>query len=274
MRQPTPATPHLPQPRHHTFLGRVLAGLRNNFIAGVVVIAPIGLTVWLIWTAVGWVDSFVWPFVPRYYHPDVAINRWLGNAPGTEGWIDIDVRGVGVVVFLVFTVLVGWIAKGLVGRSLLRAGEDVLGRVPVVRPVYNGLKQIAETVFAQSEAKFDQIVLVEFPRKGLWSIAFVSTTPRGEIGRRLRDATGEEIIALFRPMTPNLTAGFLMFTRRSEVIPLNLTLEEAAKIIISAGLVHPAEAGFAEAGPAGVLGPGLAEAEIGGRPVTLTPVDR
>ena len=231
MRPPTP--PHAPS-------GRLLTALRNNFFAGVVVIAPIGLTVWLIWTITGWVDDVVMPFVPRYYHPDIALNRWVGNAPNSEDWIDIDVRGVGVVVFLIFTVIVGWIAKGIVGRSLIRTGEDVVGRVPIIRPVYNGLKQIAQTVFNQSESRFERICLVEFPRKGLWSIAFIASPVRGEVRQRLGvENGGEEMLTLFRPMTPNATNGFLLFARRSEVIELDMSLEDAAKLVISAGLVYP-----------------------------------
>ncbi len=240
MRPPSPT----PQPPvSHPTSGRFLTALRNNFFAGVVVIAPIGLTVWLIWTITGWVDDVVMPFVPRYYHPDIALNRWVGNPAGSDDWIAIDVRGVGVVVFLIFTVIVGWVAKGIVGRSFIRTGEDIVGRVPVIRPIYSGLKQIAQTVFNQSESRFDRICLVEFPREGLWSIAFIASPMRGEIRERLSaENGGEEMLTLFRPMTPNATAGFLIFARRSEIIELDMSLEDAAKLVISAGLVYPEEA--------------------------------
>ncbi|TNC67581.1 DUF502 domain-containing protein [Rubellimicrobium roseum] len=240
MRPPEPVTP--PPRQQHWLVTRILGALRNNFFAGVVVIAPIGLTVWLIWTAVGWVDNVVMPFVPNYWHPDSIINRWLGHARGSPGWIELDIRGVGVVVFLVFTVLIGWVAKGLIGRSLLRTGEEVVGRVPVIRSVYNAVKQISETVFTQSDARFEKACLVEFPRKGMWSLAFISAPLRGEIRHRLADASGEEMVSLFRPITPNATTGYLLFVRRSEVIELDMTLEDAAKIVISAGLVYPGEA--------------------------------
>lgn len=225
-----------PPRRHHSFLGGILASLRNNFIAGVVVIAPIGLTVWLIWTLLGWVDGFVWPFVPNYYHPDSIINRIFGWT-GEEA-VAVNVRGVGVIVFLLFTILVGWIAKGLIGRSLLRWGEDLVGRLPFVRSVYNGLKQIAETVFSQSGTNFDKVCLVEYPRPGVWAIAFVSARAKGEIARKI-DAGGSEVISIFMPTTPNPTTGFLMFVRRSEVIELEMSFEQAAKLLISAGLVYP-----------------------------------
>lgn len=245
-----------PEPPRHSFLARLLAAARNNFFAGVVVIAPIGLTVWLIWTVVGWVDDVVMPFVPRYYHPDAFLNRWLGIPRGSDEWIELDVRGVGVVVFLIVTFLVGWIAKGIVGRSVLRTGEDLLGRVPVVRPLYNGLKQVAETLFAQAEGpRFDRICLVEFPRKGLWSVAFIAGPARGEVRARLGErAMDDEIITLFRPMTPNATAGFLLFAHRSEVVELDMSLEDAAKLVISAGIVFPEEGQPADARVAAELG--------------------
>ena len=224
-----------PPRRHHSFLGGILARLRNNFIAGVVVIAPIGLTVWLIWTLLGWVDGFVWPFVPNYYHPDSIINRIFGLTG--EDAVEVNVRGVGVIIFLVFTILVGWIAKGLIGRSLLRWGEDLVGRLPVVRSIYNGLKQIAETVFTQQEASFDKVCLIEYPRKGVWAIAFVSARAKGEIARRL--GQDNDLVGVFMPTTPNPTTGFLMFVPRADIIELDMTLEGAAKLIISAGLVYP-----------------------------------
>jgi uncharacterized membrane protein len=225
-----------PPRRHHSFLGGILASLRNNFIAGVVVIAPIGLTVWLIWTLLGWVDGFVWPFVPNYYHPDSIINRFFGLQG--EDAVQVNVRGVGVIVFLLFTILVGWVAKGLIGRSFIRWGEDIVGRLPFVRSIYTGLKQIAETVFSQNGTSFDKVCLVEYPRKGVWAIAFVSARAKGEIARKI-DAESSDIISIFMPTTPNPTTGFLMFVPRSEVIELDMSFEQAAKLLISAGLVYP-----------------------------------
>ncbi|EPX86140.1 hypothetical protein ruthe_00949 [Rubellimicrobium thermophilum DSM 16684] len=233
-----PAKP--PRPRHW-LITRIASAIRNNFFAGVVVIAPLGLTVWLIWTAVGWVDGFVMPFVPRYWHPDAMINRWLGNPRGSPEWIDVNIRGVGVVVFLIFTVLIGWMAKGLIGRSLLRAGEEILGRVPVVRSVYNAVKQIAETLISNSEVKFEKACLVQFPRKDCWTIAFITAPAKGELRERLSDGEDDPWVCLFRPNTPNATTGYLFFVRRSEIIELDMTLEDAAKLVISAGLVYPGE---------------------------------
>ncbi|PZX18507.1 putative membrane protein [Palleronia aestuarii] len=210
--------PDLPTPR------RTLAGtLQASFLTGLVVIAPIGLTVWLIWAIIGWVDGFVLPFVPNRFKP--------------EQYIGINLRGVGVIFFFFFTILVGWFAKGFIGRSFLRWGESLVDRTPVVRSVYNGLKQIAETVFAQKESSFDKAVLVEYPRKGLWAIAFIATDARGEIADGIpRDGAKA---AVFLPTTPNPTSGFLLFVPHEDLITLEMSVEDAAKLVISAGLVYP-----------------------------------
>ncbi|SFQ20821.1 DUF502 domain-containing protein [Tranquillimonas alkanivorans] len=201
----------------------VLARLRANFLTGLVVIAPIGLTFWLIWAVVGWVDAFVLPLVPNRFRP--------------EQYIGINLRGVGVIFFLIFTIIIGYLAKGLIGRSLLRFAEGLVDRMPVVRSVYNGLKQIAETVFAQTETSFDKACLVEYPRRGIWSIAFISTTARGEIDETI--PVGDRKLSVFLPTTPNPTSGFLLFVPESDVIELDMTVEDAAKLVISAGLVYP-----------------------------------
>lgn len=216
----------------------LISGLRNNFLAGIVVIAPIGLTIWLIWSVVGWVDGFVWPLVPDYYHPTQIVNRILGNdSPMSPDYIQVNVRGLGVILFLVVTIAVGWIAKGIIGRRFLVWGESLVGRMPVVRSIYNGAKQLAETVFAQSETSFDEACLIEYPRKGVWAIGFISTKAKGEMAEKV-PADGD-IMTVFLPTTPNPTSGFLLFIPRSDLTMLDMSVEDAAKLVISAGLVYP-----------------------------------
>jgi len=146
----------------------------------------------------------------------------------------LDLRGVGVVIFLVFTVVVGWIAKGILGRSLIAWGESMVDRMPIVRSIYSGVKQVAETVFNQSEAKFDKACMIEYPRPGVWAIGFVSTSAKGEILMRLPE---DDVLTVFLPTTPNPTSGFLLYVPRRDVIYLDMSVEDAAKLIISAGLV-------------------------------------
>lgn len=201
----------------------LFGGFRASFLTGLVVIAPIFLTAWLIWTVAGWVDSWVLPFVPIWLRPDQ--------------YVGLNVRGIGVLLFLIFTIIVGWAAKGIIGKRMILWGESLLQSLPVVRSVYNGLKQIAETVFAQSDTSFDKACLVEYPRKGIWAIAFISTSAKGEIAGTIPSEGGKT--AIFLPTTPNPTSGFLLFVPTSDVMELNMSVEDAAKLVISAGLVYP-----------------------------------
>ncbi len=212
-------TPFEPERRKPGLFSR----LRASFLTGIVVIAPVSLTIWLIWTIMGWVDGFVLPLVPSRFNP--------------EQYIGINLRGVGVIFFLVFTVVVGWIAKGLIGRSLIRFAESLVERMPVVRSIYSGVKQIAETIFAQSERNFEKACLIQYPRKGIWAIGFISTEAKGEISDRAE--TMGKLISVFVPTTPNPTSGFLLFFPKEDVIELDMSIEDAAKLVISAGLVYP-----------------------------------
>ena len=205
----------------------LIARLRNNFLTGLIVIAPIGLTFWLIWSVIGWIDGFVLPFVPRRFNLDL----WLAENVN----FPIDVRGIGVGIFLLFTVLVGWIAKGFIGRAILRWAEGMVASLPVVRSIYAGIKQIAETILNQDQQSFERACLVEYPRRGIWAIGFISTSAKGEIAAR----AAEPLVSVFLPTTPNPTSGFLLFVPSDDVVVLDMSVEDAAKLVISAGLVYP-----------------------------------
>ena len=225
----TPFDPDPVQPPKRGLLSRI----RGNFLTGLVVIAPVGLTIWLIWSVVGWIDGFVLPLVPQTYHPDRLIQDLLGLDPLAQ----INVRGIGVVIFLIFTVFVGWLAKGIIGRSFIRFSESLVERTPVVRSIYSGIKQISETIFAQNERSFETACLIEYPRKGIWAIGCISTEAKGEIAAKT-DGTGD-MMSIFLPTTPNPTSGFLLFVPTRDVIILDMTVEDSAKLVISAGLVYP-----------------------------------
>ncbi len=210
---------------------RLIASFRASFLTGLVVLVPIALTVYLFWTFVGWIDSWVLPFVPNAYQPENVLQRIFGED------FSLNVRGVGVVVFLLFTIFVGWLAKGFLGRSFLSWAEGLVDRMPVVRSVYNGLKQIAETVFSQRENSFEKACLVEYPRRGIWAVAFISTPAKAEIDTKIPE--DQTIMSIFLPTTPNPTSGFLLFVPKSDVIELDMSVEDAAKLVISAGLVYP-----------------------------------
>ncbi|EEB84929.1 DUF502 domain-containing protein [Roseobacter sp. GAI101] len=224
----TPPTPPLPR-------RTVFARLRASFLTGLVVIAPVGLTIWLIWSVVGWIDGIVLPMVPLAYHPDRLIQTYFGLDPSSQ----INVRGIGVIIFLLFTIIVGWLAKGIIGRSFIRFAEGLVQRTPVVRTIYSGIKQISETIFAQSERSFETACMVEYPRKGAWALGFISIPAKGEISRRPGDDTN--LVGVFVPTTPNPTSGFLLFFPQKDIIELDMSVEDAAKLVISAGLVYPPE---------------------------------
>jgi uncharacterized membrane protein len=199
-----------------------VAGFRNNFLTGLAVVLPVAVTIWAVWSFIGFVDARVLPFLPAKYNPLT--------------YIDMDVRGMGIIVFLIFTTIIGALTKGLFGRSLMRTAEGIVDRMPIVRSLYNGIKQIIETVVNQSNSSFDKACLVEYPRKGIWAVAFISTKSGGE----LLTKTGQKsLTSVFLPTTPNPTSGFLLFVPTKDVIELDMSVEEAAKLVISAGLVMP-----------------------------------
>ena len=207
----------------------LLQRFRNNLLTGIVVTAPFAITLYLTWTVVDYVDSQVLPqvlpLIPEAYRPENLLPFYL--------------PGLGLLVFLLFLVAVGSFTKNFFGREILRIGENWVERMPVVRSIYNALKQIAETIFTQSKNSFEKACLVEYPRRGIWAVAFVSTGTKGEIIRKAYD--GGEMLSVFLPTTPNPTSGFLLFVPKEDVILLDMSVEDAAKLVISAGLVTPPE---------------------------------
>jgi len=196
--------------------------LRSNFLTGLVLITPIILTIYLLWGVINFIDDKVVPWLPNKYNP----STYLGK----------DIPGLGVITFLIFTTIVGMVTKGFFGRQLIKFWESLVDRTPVFRSIYNALKQIAETVFTKSDQTFKSACLVEYPRRGIWVVAFVSTITRGEIKEKINK---DEILTVFVPTTPNPTSGFLLFIPKKDVIILKMSVENAAKLVISAGLVVP-----------------------------------
>lgn len=198
--------------------------LRNYFLTGFIVAAPLAITVYIVWSFIGWIDSWVKPYIPAAYSPDT--------------YLPFAVPGFGLLVAIFVITLIGFLAANIVGRSIVSVGERLLGRMPLVRGVYKALKQIFETVLSNKSEMFRQVGLVEYPRKGVWSLVFVSNEKETEINVKL-DKDGDPLIAVFMPCTPNPTTGFLMYVYRSEIVLLDMTIEDGAKLIVSAGLVAP-----------------------------------
>ncbi len=203
--------------------GRIGLGarLRAYLLAGIIVTAPISITILIVWKIVGYVDAWSAAIIPAYYNPST--------------YLPFSVPGLGFIIMIGLLILIGWFTAGMVGRTIMRAGERILHRMPVVRSIYGTLKQIFETVLANSSRSFREVVLVEWPRRDMWVLAFVTGPAQGE----MRDVVGDDAVSLFMPSTPNPTTGFYMVVPRRDVVPLAMSVEDAMKLIISGGIVTP-----------------------------------
>jgi uncharacterized membrane protein len=202
----------------------ILQRTRNNFLTGLILVAPVTLTGYLVWGAIKFFDEKVIPLVPLVYNP--------------ETYLEQSIPGFGVFLFLLFTTLIGAITKGFFGRQIVKVGELLVAKTPIVRTIYNAVKQIFETALKNSNDSFQNACLVQYPRKGLWAVAFISTPTKGEISSKIGK---RDLISIFVPSTPNPTSGFILFVPREDIIELEMSVEEAAKLVISAGLVLPEE---------------------------------
>jgi uncharacterized membrane protein len=213
----------LPAPTaHHSFMGRI----RNYFLTGFVLVGPIYITLTLTWWFITWVDDLVRPFIPLAYRP--------------ETYLPIRVPGTGLIIAFVALTALGFLTANLVGRTLVELGETMLNRLPVVRPIYRSLKQIFETLFAKNGSNFRRVALIEFPAPGMWSLVFLSQTASPEMAARLPDT---EHVAAFMPCTPNPTTGFFFYVPRRDLIDLDITVEAAMTLLMSAGTVQPGGGG-------------------------------
>ncbi len=212
--------PRLAEP---SFGARVLHRLRNYLIAGILVTAPIGLTIWLSWAFIAWIDDRVMPLVPDVYHP--------------ETYLPFSIPGLGLVIVLVGLVMIGAFTANLLGRGFLRMSERMLDRMPIVRGIYATIKQVFETVLSHQSDAFRQVVLVEYPRRGIWALGFLTGETLGEV----QNLTKERVLNIFLPTTPNPTSGFLLFVPEEDVIALDMTVEEGIKMVMSGGIVTPAD---------------------------------
>ncbi|MCE7027840.1 DUF502 domain-containing protein [Jiella avicenniae] len=198
--------------------------LRNYFLTGFIVCAPLAITAWITWSFMGWVDSWVKPYIPARYWPDA--------------YLPFAIPGFGLVVALILITLIGFLTANIIGRTIISWGERLLSRTPLVRTVYMALKQIFETVLADRSTSFKTAALMEYPRKGVWCVVLVATDARGEIAKVLADES-DEMIAVFLPPAPNPTSGFLLFVPRKDLRILDMSIENALKLVVSSGLVSP-----------------------------------
>ena len=214
---PEKARDRLQNRRKRRFSGR----LRGYFLAGVLVTAPMGITFYVSWLLIRWIDSKVTPLLPAQYNP--------------ETYLQFGVPGLGLIILFIFLTFVGWATAGLLGRLWTRASERVLARMPVIRSVYSAMKQIIETILKQQSNAFREVVLFEYPRRGSWAIGFITGKTQGEV----QNLTEDDVVNVFLPTTPNPTSGYLLFIPRRELVILEMTVEEGIKMVVSGGIVTP-----------------------------------
>lgn len=219
--------PVTPKPKKVSALTR----LRNYFLTGFIICAPLAITAFLVWNFIQWVDSWVKPYVPDVYNPDT--------------YLPFSIPGSGLLIAFIVITTIGFLTANFIGRTVVGMGENLLNRMPLVRNLYSGLKQIFQTVFSDQETSFEKVGLIEYPRKGLWALSFIATDTRGEVDVILKE-NGQETVSVFLPTTPNPTSGFLLFVPKQDIHILEMSVEEGAKLVISAGLVAPMEKSEAE----------------------------
>ncbi|MEQ8736343.1 MAG: DUF502 domain-containing protein [Rhodospirillaceae bacterium] len=197
------------------------ARLRNYFLTGILVTAPLVITFYAAYVVVSFIDNTVTGLLPDTYNPNT--------------YLPFSVPGVGLIVLFTTLVVIGFLTANFLGRLLIKWGEMLLERMPVIRNVYSAIKQIFETILKSQSTAFRDVVLVEYPRKGLWCIGFVSGTTKGEV----QNLTADEMVNVFLPTTPNPTSGFLLFVPRKDMTKLHMTVEEGIKMVVSGGIITP-----------------------------------
>jgi uncharacterized membrane protein len=212
-----PFSPVQPLPRRRRT--RLRDRLRADFIAGILVTGPLALTLYLTWSFVHFIDDVVGFLLPQQYNPETYL----------------PVPGLGLVLAVVVLTIVGALAAGYLGRLVLRLSEHVMIRMPVIRSVYGAAKQIFETVLASKSNTFREVVLVEWPHPGKWTVAFVTAQPEGEIPAHV----GPDTVGVYVPTTPNPTGGYLVYLRRRDLVTLSMSVEDALKFVVSCGIVVP-----------------------------------
>lgn len=217
----------------------VFIRLRAYFIGGLLVTAPIGITVYLTWLFLSFIDSRVNAIIPEGLNP---FTYWPTGVPG----LDILKAITSLVLVILFFILVGWFARNFFGRIIYNMAEYVVHRMPVVRTIYGALKQVLETIMASQSQAFRDVVLFEYPRRGSYAIGFVTGRTQGEVQR----ITSEDTMNVFVPTTPNPTSGFLLMVPRKDLHFLDMTVEEAAKLVVSGGILTPPDRAVEESGTA------------------------
>lgn len=213
---------HIPVPeKKPSLIARFFSKIKTYLFTGILVTAPVGMTFYIAYNLIIYIDKWSNAIVPQKFR----FSEYLG----------IEVPGLGFAVILTALILIGMFTTGYVGRFFVKLGEKILSKMPFISSIYNLLKQVFETFFSGKKQSFNQVVLLEYPRKGIWVIGFVSAKTDGEIGKKIDG----DVLNVFVPTTPNPTSGFLIFVKESEVIKLKMSVEDGLKLVISCGIVTP-----------------------------------
>lgn len=199
----------------------IFTKIRGYFLTGIIVTAPIGLTFYVSLLFIGFIDSKVRNIIPVKYHYDNIL--------------PFEIPGIGLLIVFIMLTFIGFLTAGIIGRYIIKLGERIIARLPIIRSVYGALKQIFESVLKTSSKSFREVVLIEYPRKGIWAIGFITGDTQGEV----QETSKDELVNVFLPTTPNPTSGFLLFVPRKDLRVLNMNVEEGIKMVISGGIVTP-----------------------------------
>ena len=198
------------------FISKIFRKISNNFFKGILISAPLIITFYIAWGLIKFFDKKVSPL--------------LGTFP-------YEIPGFGLITVFIFFAIIGFITTGLFGRIFSSSIEKVLSRMPVLRNIYSGLKQLFEAILTKKSNSFREVVLLEYPREGIWAMGFLTGETKGEVNRK----TKNQMVNIFLPTTPNPTSGFLLFVPKKDILRLTMTVEEGIKMIISAGMLTPSE---------------------------------
>jgi uncharacterized membrane protein len=205
----------------------MMANLRKWFFAGLLVLVPLAITIWLLEWAISSLDKSLL-LLPKSWHPDVLL--------------PVHIPGFGVILTLGVLLLVGATVSNFLGKRLIGWWDALLGRIPVVRSIYSSVKQVSDTLFSENGNAFRKAVLVEWPRTGTWTIGFVTGVPSGDVLQVLQHGVAEEFLSVYIPTTPNPTGGYMMMFKKSDCQELSMSVDEALKYVVSMGVVAPANA--------------------------------
>ena len=209
------------------FLSKIYKRLRNDFFKGILISAPVFITFYVAWILIKFFDNKVTPI----------IGPLIPNNLNPSTYLPFEIPGVGLITVFIFFSFIGFLTTGLFGRAFSSLSEKILSKMPVLRNIYSGLKQLFEAILNKKSNSFREVVLIEYPRKGIWAMGFLTGNTEGEVQR----ITKNSLLNIFLPTTPNPTSGFLLFLPSKDVVRLSMTVEEGIKMIISAGMLTPSE---------------------------------